>query len=194
MDSKKILLTAFVVVAIVQLYVPAKMIWDQEEILDAGVEYRFKTAPIDPYDPFRGKYITLSFEENNVAVPEEEDWRAGESVYVSLKTDKEGFAGIRYASKTRPTDDWDFVKAKVQMVAGHNPKELIIEYPFNRYYMQESKAYDAEIMYRESQQDTTKVTYALVSVRNGEAVLKDVMIDGTPIREIVKARRKEANE
>ena len=52
--------------------------------------------------------------------------------------------------------------------------------------MEESKAYKAEQEYRESQQDTTKTTYALISIKNGDAVLKDVFIDKIAIRELVK--------
>lgn len=54
MTNKKTLLSVFILVAIVQLYVPAKMILDREDILDTGKEYKFKTEPIDPNDPFRG--------------------------------------------------------------------------------------------------------------------------------------------
>ena len=52
--------------------------------------------------------------------------------------------------------------------------------------MEESKAYDAELTYTQSSRDTNSVTYALVNIKNGESVLKDVMINGVPIREIVK--------
>ncbi len=56
--------------------------------------------------------------------------------------------------------------------------------------MEESKASDAEEIYAKSLQDTTQLTYALVSIKNGDAVLKDVLIDGVSIKEIVKANQK----
>lgn len=190
MNSKSVLLTVFILVALVQLFVPAKMIWDKEDILDTGMEYKFKTAPIDPTDPLRGKYITLSYDESTVSVPSEEDWMTGDLIYVFFATGKDGFARIESVSKTRPTDNQSFVEAKVRFVIPGNPKkQLTIDYPFDRYYMEESKAHEAELMYRQAEQDTSKVTYALVSIKDGEAVLKDVLIDGTSIREIVKANR-----
>ena len=64
MINKKTQIVLFVLVALAQLYVPAKMIWDQEDVLKNGSEYKFKTDPVDPNDPFRGKYITLSFDNN----------------------------------------------------------------------------------------------------------------------------------
>lgn len=68
--------------------------------------------------------------------------------------------------------------------------KLTIYYPFDRYYMEESKAYDAELVYTKSLQDTTQVTYALVSIKDGDAVLKDVLIDEISIKEIVKEKQK----
>ena len=182
--NKHILL--FALVALAQLYVPAKMIWNQEGILKDGTEYKFKTAPVDPNDPFRGKYITLTFEENTVTVEDERNWSRGEEVYVLLTTNESGFAEIASVSKQSPDNLTDFVKAKVWFVSGEGGSRLTIDYPFNRFYMEESKAYDAEVTYRESQMDTTKTTYALVSIKNGDAVLKDVLIDGVPIRELVR--------
>ena len=186
MNSKKILLPAFILVALVQLYVPAKMILDKEGVLDTGTEYKFKTAPIDPSDPFRGKYITLSYDENTFEIPNEQDWMRGETIYVSVTTDNNGFAKIKSISKEMPIDNQAFFKAKVSFVTGNGSNKLTIDYPFNRYYMEESKAYDAELTYRQSQRDTNRIIYALVSIKDGDAVLKDVLIDGISIREIVK--------
>ncbi len=185
----KILLPVFVLVAIVQLYVPAKMIFDKEDVIHTGTEYKFKTEPIDPNDPFRGKYITLRYEEDMVEVENESDWRWGEMVYVLLTSDSNGFAKILSVSKETPTGTPDFLIAKVSYVPDDGSNKLTIEYPFDRYYMEESKAYDAELAYRESQIDTNQIAYALVSIKEGDAVLKDVLINGVSIREIVKSGR-----
>lgn len=189
MNKKKILLLSFFLVALVQLYVPSKMIWDKEEVLRTGTEHKFRTAPVDPNDPFRGKYITLRFDNNLVNTPSEDNWKIGESIYVSITTDDKGFAKIEDVSKKKPTENQEFIKATVRSVLETNPRRLTIDYPFDRYYMEESKAYEAEQAYRESNRDTLEVTYALVSIKNGNAVLKDVLIDGTSIKEIVKARQ-----
>lgn len=191
MNNKKILFPAFVLLALVQLYVPAKMIFDKEEVLNTGTAYKFKTAPIDPSDPFRGKYITLSYEENTIEVQDGQAWTRGETVYVLLTTDQDGFAKIKSVSKEKPADEIDFIQAKVNFIFGGGDNRLMIDFPFDRYYMEESKAYEAELSYRESLQDASRVTYALVNVKAGEAVLKDVLIDGISIREIVKTARGE---
>ncbi|MBX3042379.1 MAG: hypothetical protein KIT33_07310 [Candidatus Kapabacteria bacterium] len=48
----------------------------------------------------------------------------------------------------------------------------------------------AELKYRQSLQDSTAVTYASVFVKNGKAVLKDVLINGVSIRRIVEEEMK----
>lgn len=189
MISKKIILPLFIVVALAQLYVPFKMIFDREEILETGTEYKFSTTPIDPHDPFRGKYIILSYKDNVAAVKDEKIWFTGETVYVSLVKDEAGFAKIASVSKEKPSENKDFIKAAVSAVSSDATNKLTIYFPFDRYYMEESKAYDAELVYIKSLQDTTQIAYALVSVKEGEAVLKDVLIDGISIKEIVKEKQ-----
>ncbi len=192
MSSKKIILSAFILTVFVQLTVPVKMILDREDILNNGTEYKFRTAPIDPTDPFRGKYITLWYEEDLVEIQTHEKWIQGETVFVLLSTDDEGFAEIRSVAKKEPnSSNSEYVKARVNYFFQDNSNTIRIDYPFNRFYMEESKAYGAELAYRESQTDTTQTAYALVSIKEGDAVLKDVLINDIPIRELVKARQEE---
>jgi len=185
MNSRKIIFLAFIVVALVQIYVPARIILDRAIVLNSGKEFKFKTAPIDPSDPFRGKYLDLNFNDNTVEIQNKENWARGETVFVLLTTDNNGFAKIRSVSKVKPLDNQDFLKAKVDHV-NYDGFKLFIEYPFERFYMEESKAYDAELTYNRTLPDTSQVAYALVNIKNGESVLKDVMINGISIVEIVK--------
>lgn len=185
MSTKVLLSSALILTAGVQLYVPAKMIWDREEILNDGKEYKFETAPIDPTDPFRGKYITLSYEEDEIEVSQAADWINGESIYVLLEEGDDGYAKISSIAKHEPSATQDFVKAKVRFT---QPSGIVhVTYPFDRYYMDEFKAYEAEQTYASAQRDTAKHTaYALLSILKGQAVIKEVMIDDTPIKELVE--------
>jgi len=190
MNNRTLSISAFVLVALAQLFVPGKMIWDREDILSTGTEFHFRTAPIDPNDPFRGKYIVLSYNETFVEVEDENNWIMGEEVYAEIDLDEAGFAKIVAVGKEPPTDHRNYLKSEVNYASRNGSNELIIDYPFNRFYMEESKAPEAEVLYREVQPDTSKVTYAVVRIKEGEAVLKDVMIDGISIREIVLQNRK----
>ena len=190
MHRKKIIFAAFILLALVQLYVPAKMILDRETVLRTGTEYKFRTAPVDPADPFRGKYIALNYRDNSFVTSKAEDWKMGETIYASITTDTAGYAIIKSISKQKPTANGDFIKAKVWNVSNVKPFKIMIDYPFDRFYMEESKAYDAERVYRETEQINEHKTYVLVNVLHGEAVLRDVLIDGKSIAEIVKANKK----
>jgi uncharacterized membrane-anchored protein len=186
---KKILFVIFIVVCIIQLAVPAKMAWDKEKVIRAGLEFKFRTAPVDPYDPFRGKYITLAFDANHYEIQTDSTWKPGDEVYVYLGTDEKGFAKIEDLSKIEPgyieNLGLPYVKAIIRYAYDN---KVTIDYSFNRFYMDENKAADAETKYREVARDTNQVAYALVSVKNGEAALKDVMINNVSISEIVGRR------
>ena len=184
---KRPVFIVFMIVAVLQLAVPAKMILDKENILSLGAPYKFRTAPIDPYDPFRGKYITLSFDANEFEVPNDSSWHGGDIVFVHLGKDTEGFAKVKDITRQPPADgNVDYVKAHIRYAYG---EKVTIDYPFNHFYMEEDKAADAETTYRSSQWDTAQVVYALVNVRKGDAVLKDVMINDTPIADIVEEQK-----
>ena len=191
MINKRSLIAVFIIVAIIQLAVPAKMIWDNESTLKSGKEFKFETAPVDPTDPFRGKYITLEFKENSYNIEPGTKWQEGENVYVILNTNSKGFATIKNLSKEKPAEGLDYVKAKIQYITGPQLDNVIISYPFDRFYMEEFKAYEAEKAYNETQLNSIKTTYALVNIRQGKAALKDVMIDGISIVDIVRKNQLE---
>ena len=184
MRSKTILLIVFIIVAIGQLYVPASMILERNDILKTGKEFRFRTAPIDPSDPFRGKYVWLNFNDDAVEVTDT-TWASGEKVFAVLAEDSGGMATVKSLHRERPTGIDDYLETTVQYTS-RNPTKVHLNFPFDRFYMEESKAYPAEQAYVEASMDTSITTYALINVKNGEAVLKDVHINGVSIRDIVE--------
>ena len=81
----------FGVVVLAQLAVPAAMIWQREQTLNQGRVWKFRTAPVDPVDVIRGRYIALRFAAEEFAWPKTLP-NAGRTVYVRLKEDDAGFA------------------------------------------------------------------------------------------------------
>ena len=173
---------------LVQLAVPFSMIRDRENTLRNGELFKFKTRPIDPADPFQGRYVWLGYEDDYILWPEGQktDLKYKESVYVILETDSEGFANLTDWNRTRPTEghylktrymgirsDWD--RAIDQRIH----KGLRFDLPFDRFYMEETKAPRAEDLAR----DATRTTncWAEVRVLEGTAVLEDVMVAGRSI-------------
>ena len=189
MISQKAILPLFILLAIAQLYVPLQMILSKEEVISADKNYKFKTAPVDPSDPLRGKYIALRFDEDSIPVLYESNWDIGEMVYCLLYIDESGYAKINSVSKEEPAAHLDYLRAPVHFVSNNGDNFLRIRLPFDRYYMEESKAYEAEQIYRASLNDSSKVTYALVAIKEGEAVLKDVLINDRSIKDLVMSNR-----
>jgi uncharacterized membrane-anchored protein len=171
----------FLAVVLVQLVVPAKMIFDKEVILKTGTIYKFKTQPIDPSDPFRGKYVTLNYE-LNTAESMDSTLQREDRILVYLEIDSLGFAQVHSVSRTKKRMDIDYVEAKVQWY-DLKDKSVRFQLEFNRYYMEEFKAKPAEEIYRANNRrgDTINKTYAMVAVKDGEAVLKAVFINEKPI-------------
>lgn len=184
---KNLLLPAFIIVALVQWYVPGKMILDSEKVLREGKTFRFLTEPVDPSNPFIGKYITLNFKEESFSVDKADDLVSANELFVLLTTDANGFARIKDVVAKEPSGNIDYVKAKLQYTTYEgNRRQLHIDYPFDKYYMDEFKAPKAEDVYRKATADTAKQTYAVVKVWKGRAVTENVIIDNTPIRELIK--------
>lgn len=190
MNKKTLLIAVFILVALAQLLVPVKMILDREEVLNSGKEFKFKTSPIDPSDPFRGKYIVLNFDEDQYEEKQARIWNRGETIYVLFTTDHTGFAKIESVSKKAPSLNEDFLKTQVSYIHYSDSTKITINFPFNRFYMEESKAYEAEKIHITSSRDTSHETYASVYIKNGDAVLKDVLIDEVSIVEIVRKSQK----
>ena len=61
MKNKNTLIILFLFVAMAQLFVPAQMIYNQEDILNTGKIIKFQCEPIDTNEPTIGKFITVNF-------------------------------------------------------------------------------------------------------------------------------------
>lgn len=175
---------AFVLLCLAQLYLPLKMITSQEAVVSTGKAFRFKVAPLDPNDPFRGKYITLRYQANSVKVKDVNQWKRNTRIYVSLKTDSQGYAAIRNISARRPHNRSDYVEAKVAVLNGQGGDTLYVDYPFGRFYMEEAKAVKAEKMFLETWRSPQSDAYAKVYVKDGNAVIDDVLVNGRSVKDI----------
>jgi uncharacterized membrane-anchored protein len=173
----------FVIMVAVQWSVPISMIYQRESTRMQGKLFRFETTPIDPSDPFRGKYVTLNFViatfKNNFA-----DVTDGMEVFVTVASDSNGVAQIINLSKSPPTNSADFFKATVE---SYNNNTISLTFPFERFYLEESKAADVENIYNQNNRDNKrKPAYAEVYVFNGNVYLSDVKIEGKSVVDMVE--------
>jgi uncharacterized membrane-anchored protein len=182
MKTKNTLIIVFIIVSIIQLAIPANMIYKHEKILTRGKTFKFRIAAYDPADPFRGNFIAINIAENHFKADSLADWKQGEDIYVWIKVnEKDGYVRIVDVLRNKPSSNTDFVKAKIGYVT---ETRLVIEYPFEKYYLEEFKAPEAETTYFESARDTTKNNYVVVNVIDGAAVLRDLIINDKSIKNL----------
>ena len=122
---KKITILLLAATFLVQWFVPLNMIMQQETVLKEGTPFKFKTQPIDPNDPFRGKFVVLNYEANRIAVKDGQLWVGGEPVFVKIEADAQGFAQITGLEKIEPLGEKNYVKAEISSVWGENPTDLV---------------------------------------------------------------------
>lgn len=169
---KKFLIAALIIMIALQLAVPAALLISHFDTLNNGEEFRFKVAPVDPYDAFRGRYVAISVDP--MMLMEAEKTSEGQGLYALLATDAQGFAYVTAISEARP-ENGPYIKGKYQY--GN------FTLPFERYYMEEESAPEAERVYGEN---VDKNAYIMVRVKNGNAVISGLYIDDMRIEEYLQ--------
>lgn len=188
-------LILFLILAVAQWLFTGNMIMSHNEILAKGKSFRFQTEPVDPSQPFIGKYIYLNFKENQFIThsiykerelqKDKNDIASGDEVFAQLTTNKAGFAVIENISKTKP-ESGDYIKTKCSYSGADSLNHLVVylQHPFSKFYMEEYKAPKAEQAYAKANGDTTSICYALIKIYNGNAVVENVFINNKPITEL----------
>lgn len=167
----------FLLLAIVQLWVPLNMVSQYETVLRQGEIYRFRVGPVDPYDPFRGRYLALDIYAAQVPQPAGKALRPGHEVYALLRRNDAGFAEI-VALRDSPPPQSDYIRTTVKR---REAQAVVLNLPFDRYYITEPLAFDAEQAFREQQAREDPVPYVRVRVKDGAAALEDLYVWDTPI-------------
>ncbi|TJY63039.1 hypothetical protein E4T66_04825 [Sinimarinibacterium sp. CAU 1509] len=174
--------------------VPAALIQRGTATLERGTQYRFRTAPVDPVDPFRGRYVALDFDAARIAVNAQAEYAEGETLYAAITVGDDGFAHLLPPQHGLPKTG-DALKVTVLW---NNEGELGVALPFDRYYLDEALAPEAEQIYRERNRrvnpdeaddaDPRRPAYVTVRVLDGYAVLEQLYIDGMPVRALIDSQ------
>ena len=181
MKKRKLLITSFILLCLVQTAVPLSMIARREFTLRNGRVYKFKTAPVDPYDAFRGRFVALAVEQRSLDTDDADKFLRHQKIYVRLKEDEQGYAVVDSVSAVRP-DRGDYIKARVSHRSGN---KLHILWPFDRYYMNEADAPQAERVYRSHTRQGKHDAHIAVRVTSGFAVIEELYIANQPILEFM---------
>lgn len=162
----------------------AWMIIQREIILSQGELYKFKVAPVDPYDAFRGRYVRVNIEGDG-PFRTDTQLRRGMHLYPSLVVDANGIASLTNPA-VKPPINMPYIKVKCRysnpemresgivitnfdkhannvVATNTRPKMVMsgkyttrVELPFDRYYLDEKLAPKAEQVYNETRRGDQK--------------------------------------
>jgi uncharacterized membrane-anchored protein len=180
--KNKLIPGIFFFLCAMQIVVPLSMITQREETLKKGLIFNFKTAAIDPFDAFRGRYVALRIEEDSVPLSQGVRLSVGQEAYASIAVKDDGFAKFASVTLRRPQRG-PYILVKIR---GTMASHVLLDLPMDRYYMEESAAPVAEKIYREHAGLGKKDAYVVVRVRKGMAVIEELRVGGKRIEEAVK--------
>jgi uncharacterized membrane-anchored protein len=170
-------LIVFVLVAFAQLAVPGSLVWKREQTLGRGSVWKLRTAPVDPVDAFRGRYVALQFEAETQEISPPANADSGDTVFVTLKANAEGFAEIDQVFATKPAGD-DFIEAELH--------GKTVSLPFDKYWVTERDAPAAETAYRNLSRRGNQNAYVTVRVFRGDAAIEQLYLDNQPLGDYLR--------
>jgi GDYXXLXY protein len=179
----------FGALCLAQIAVPASMIARYELTLSRGTLFKVRTAPVDPVDAFRGRYVRFRLALDPVDLDRS---FIGQKVWVALEEGPDGFAKVGTVSATRPAHA-SYVEAQVTPLTWRDDASRLGRYqvvlPHDRYYMQESKAPQAEVAARVPRRSPQSHTWVTLRVRDGIGAVEGLWIDGAPVEEYLRRGR-----
>lgn len=181
---KSLPLGVFALTVLAQWLVPLAAIRQHEKVLVEGQLVRLKCTAPDPYDPLRGRYLAVRPEASEVKVDKELKSYRGPG-YAVLAIGADGIATVNRIERERPAEGL-FVRVRVRWAYEGKAR---FDWPFDRYYLNETLAPEADRWLAESLR-SAKSVLAEVRVFDGRAVLEDLSLDGKSFREHLKQRLK----
>ncbi|PID83396.1 hypothetical protein CSB11_01225 [Candidatus Campbellbacteria bacterium] len=153
----------------------------KEYTVQSGTEVLLKTRGYDPHDIFRGEYVRLRHNINEVGINYgtsnfenlnefEKKVKKGDRVFVSLKVDEKNTASVGKISLEKPKSGI-FIKGK--SLGSYYPY-LKVDYGLGSYFVEEGKGYEIEKKLR----DHKYSAFTKVSInRFGDAVILDLFFE-----------------
>lgn len=106
----------FIGYAVLVLLIPIYMVGSSANILSNGKLYKFRMEGYDPFDFFRGNYLRVNIDTRGIPT-DKEDWLPGETVYLSIDVDQDGYAFFDEALEEPPSNG-DYMVSRVNRLNG----------------------------------------------------------------------------
>ena len=178
---KAIRLGIFILVALAQLSVPAMLAWGRIQTLAHGRVWKLRTAPIDPVDAVRGRYVMMRFAaEDNYRQPDQ--LKSVDSIYAILKDGADGFAEIDHLSPSAIPGD----SAMKVEPGGYWDGQQRVVFPFRYFWLSEKRAPAAEQAYRENSKRGEQNAFVTIRIRNGDAALEQLYVANKPLADYLR--------
>jgi hypothetical protein len=193
MNRKRLIIIAFILVAVAQMFVPYRMINEQAKFIDTGKEFRFKIRSNharsfrgdNTGSSIRGRYIWLLFEEDRFKVTDQKSSDFNHPFYVLFTKDSLGFAKVESVTKHKPEFSSDWVKARVWLYF-KDTTLMQLNYPFNNYYIEDLIDKDIESKLSDKLNDSLSVISLNVKIKENQFIVNDLMIDSVSFKDFVK--------
>jgi uncharacterized membrane-anchored protein len=165
--------TKFIIAIAIQLVIIFSIIIFKMAVLIGGEEVLLRIKPVDPIDILRGDHLTFSYQISDLS-PSLFNYspiRDGDTVYVPLEQQGKYWTAVFGVQKTKPIGEGEiFIRGKISKVYGNR---IHIIYGIEDYFIPEGTGQDFTFWRQELP--------ALVSIdKNGNAVLKQIYVDGKP--------------
>jgi len=134
--------------------------------LITGKNVVLATEPVDPFDPFRGQYMTINYEISRINLNDIQEVEKGDSVYVLLKEDEQGIWRYKDFSLSKPSKEY-FIKGKVERIYGDTAR---VKYGIEQFFFERG----ADI-------PTRNITVEVSVSNSGRAKLIQLLQNGEPI-------------
>lgn len=135
-------------------------------LADTGREVVFNTVPVDPWDMFRGDYVTMKYDFSTVAL--NKGLKRGEKVYVTLSKDSTGRWKVVKLTRSLPVLASGQIVLKGEYESGYQ-KTARVRYGLERVYVEEG------VGRKLSSKDRLRVVVAVDN--KGNALIKRVSLN-----------------
>jgi uncharacterized membrane-anchored protein len=155
----------------------------QERALHTGQLILLETRPVDPRDLLRGDYVTLGYKIGDVSTsvftpPVAGTLTSGQTVYVALTKSGEFYEVARASLQPLAAADGEVVlkgRNDLRRWWSAQTNSVHLEYGLERYYVREGTG-----------NPRGKLTVQAAVPASGNAVIKQVFVDGKPYAEAMK--------
>lgn len=158
-EIKRLIITLVVLFLIVGTFI-LYLSWP----LLTGKTIILATRPVDPFEPFRGQYISINYEISSI--PSIEGVKEGNKVYVILKPDESKIWRYERAILTKPNQG-TFISGVVESVYGDSMR---IRYGIEQFFFE-----------RNAELPTRNITVEAKVDSSGQARISNLLHDDKPI-------------